>query len=133
MEYAIMNIITVYINYCIDQINDKISFWMDKYQREIKAFDGDITRHKENIAELKVKYEEMVILYKHREKEIKICAESRKEREKQKAFANKQHRSAIVIQAWWRGTMVRKGLGPFKKKKKSKPPKSSKKGGKKGK
>nr|XP_029716951.1 dynein regulatory complex protein 9 [Aedes albopictus] len=132
-ELRLRSEIDVYINYCIDQINDKISFWMDKYQREIKAFDGDITRHKENIAELKVKYEEMVILYKHREKEIKICAESRKEREKQKAFANKQHRSAIVIQAWWRGTMVRKGLGPFKKKKKSKPPKSSKKGGKKGK
>lgn len=75
-----------------------------------------------------VKYEEMVILYKHREKEIKICAESRKEREKQMAFADMQLRSAIKIQAWWRGTMVRKGLGPFKKKKKSKPPKASKKG-----
>ncbi|KAL9698001.1 hypothetical protein quinque_001442 [Culex quinquefasciatus] len=80
------------------------------------------------VADIRVKYEEMVILYKHREKEIKICAESRKEREKQMAFADMQLRSAIKIQAWWRGTMVRKGLGPFKKKKKSKPPKASKKG-----
>ncbi|XP_053696573.1 dynein regulatory complex protein 9 [Sabethes cyaneus] len=133
-ELRLKSEIDVYINYCIDLINEKITFWMDKYQKEIKAFDNDIMRHKEQIAELKVKYEEMVILYKHREKEIKICAESKKEREKQMAFADKQMRSAIKIQAWWRGTMVRKGLGPFKKKKKSKTPKASKKaGGKKGK
>ncbi|EDS29951.1 conserved hypothetical protein [Culex quinquefasciatus] len=127
-ELRLKSEIDVYINYCIDQINDKISFWTDKYQREVKAFDADIARHRDHTAELKVKYEEMVILYKHREKEIKICAESRKEREKQMAFADMQLRSAIKIQAWWRGTMVRKGLGPFKKKKKSKPPKASKKG-----
>ncbi|XP_055549806.1 dynein regulatory complex protein 9 isoform X2 [Wyeomyia smithii] len=133
-ELRLKSEIDVYINYCIGLINEKITFWMDKYQKEIKAFDSDIMRHKEHIAELKVKYEEMVILYKHREKEIKICAESKKEREKQMAFADKQMRSAIKIQAWWRGTMVRKGLGPFKKKKKSKPPKASKKAaGKKGK
>ncbi|XP_058822869.1 dynein regulatory complex protein 9-like [Topomyia yanbarensis] len=132
-ELRLKSEIDVYINYCIDLVNQKISFWMNKYQREIKAFDADITHHKELIGELKVKYEEMVILYKHREKEIKICAESKKEREKQMAFADKQMRSAVKIQAWWRGTMVRKGLGPFKKKKKSKPAKSSKKEGKKGK
>jgi len=32
---------------------------------------------------------------------------------------------ATKIQAWWRGTMVRKGLGPYKKKKG--PPKATKK------
>ncbi|XP_055641842.1 dynein regulatory complex protein 9-like isoform X2 [Toxorhynchites rutilus septentrionalis] len=132
-ELRLKSEIDVYISYCIDQINEKISFWVDKYQREVKAFDKDIMRHKDHISELKVKFEEMTALYKHREKEIKICAEFRKEREKQMAFADKQLRSAIKIQAWWRGTMVRKGLGPFKKKKKSKPTKSPKKGGKKSK
>ncbi|XP_055601509.1 dynein regulatory complex protein 9-like [Uranotaenia lowii] len=132
-ELRLKSEIDVYINYCIEQIQEKISFWTDKYLREVKAFDRDIARHKEQIAEMKVKHEEMIILYKNRDKEIKICAEYRRERERMMAFADKQQRSAIIIQAWWRGTMVRKGLGPFKKKKKSKPPKAAKKGGKKGK
>ncbi|XP_035894963.1 dynein regulatory complex protein 9-like isoform X1 [Anopheles stephensi] len=118
----------VYINYCIDQISEKIAFWTDKYQREIKALDAQIAEHKDKIVNLKVQFEEMTILFKHREKDLKICAEFMKEREQQLAFANKQMRSAIKIQAWWRGTMVRKGLGQFKRKKKQKPQKAPKKG-----
>lgn len=29
-------------------------------------------------------------------------------------------RMVTIIQAWWRGTMVRKGFGPFKRKKEKK-------------
>jgi len=34
---------------------------------------------------------------------------------------------ATKIQAWWRGTMVRKGLGPYKKRKKPAKDKKKKK------
>lgn len=40
-------------------------------------------------------------------------------------------RAAIRIQAWWRGVMVRKCLGPFRKKKGKKGKKNDKKGKKK--
>lgn len=127
-ELRLKSEIDVYINYCIDQISEKIAFWADKYQREIKALDAQIAEHKDKIVNLKVQFEEMTILFKHREKDLKICAEFMKEREQQLAIANKQMRSAIKIQAWWRGTMVRKGLGQFKRKKKQKPQKAPKKG-----
>ncbi|XP_049285253.1 dynein regulatory complex protein 9-like isoform X1 [Anopheles funestus] len=127
-ELRLKSEIDVYINYCIDQISEKIAFWTDKYQREIKALDAQIAEHKDKIVNLKVQFEEMTILFKHREKDLKICAEFMKEREQQLALANKQMRSAIKIQSWWRGTMVRKGLGQFKRKKKQKPQKAPKKG-----
>lgn len=52
----------------------------------------------------------------------------RKERERRE-YEIEQNRinSAIKIQAWWRGVMVRRHLGPYRRKKKGK------KGGKKGK
>ena len=49
------------------------------------------------------------------------------------AELEKQMHSGIKIQAWWRGVMVRKGLGEFKKKKGGKGGKKGGKGGKKGK
>jgi hypothetical protein len=39
---------------------------------------------------------------------------------------------ATVIQAWWRGTMVRRGLGPYKRSKKGKDKKGKGKGRKEG-
>jgi hypothetical protein len=44
---------------------------------------------------------------------------------KEKEAAKASHEAylysmATVIQAWWRGTMVRRGLGPYKKSKKGK-------------
>lgn len=47
---------------------------------------------------------------------------------KQRAELEMKMRSATSIQAWWRGVMVRKGFGPYRKKDK----KSKKKGNNKG-
>ena len=43
------------------------------------------------------------------ERELKIAAKER---------ANLEIRTAIKIQSWWRMTMVRRKLGPYRKKKK---------------
>lgn len=47
------------------------------------------------------------------------------ELEKRQFF--EERTKAVVIQAWWRGTMVRRNLGPFKKLRKGKKKKKSKK------
>lgn len=36
------------------------------------------------------------------------------EREKARQYVKKMTNSAIIIQAWWRGLLVRKQLGPYR-------------------
>lgn len=41
-------------------------------------------------------------------------------REKERQYRELMNKSAIIVQAWWRGLLVRKELGPYKVKKKGK-------------
>lgn len=41
----------------------------------------------------------------------------KEERRKQDELITKMNQAATKIQAWWRGEMYRKGLGPYRKKK----------------
>lgn len=49
------------------------------------------------------------------------------EREKARLYREKMLKSAIAVQAWWRGLLVRRQLGPFKVKKKKQPQDKKKK------
>merc|ERR1712007_384066 len=68
-------------------------------------------------------YERVVI-------EDRLIKQKKKEEEERRVLEEK---SSIKVQAWWRGTMVRRGLGPWRKDDKKKEKKREKKGGKKGK
>lgn len=41
----------------------------------------------------------------------------KEERRKQQEELDRREKAATKIQAWWRGTMVRRCLGPYRKKK----------------
>lgn len=38
----------------------------------------------------------------------------KEEREKARLYREKMTKSAIIVQAWWRGLLVRRKLGPYK-------------------
>jgi hypothetical protein len=63
--------------------------------------------------------------FKQHKKELREWREFCHQR--QLAYEKLQHEIAMAtkIQAWWRGTMVRRGFGPYKKKKGA--PKAAKK------
>lgn len=46
--------------------------------------------------------------------------EFKRKREAAEKYVNDMNRCAIMIQAWWRGLLVRKQLGPYKQAKKKK-------------
>lgn len=48
---------------------------------------------------------------------MKAWIKFKDEREKARAYREKMTTSAIIVQAWWRGLLVRLELGPFKPKK----------------
>lgn len=66
------------------------------------------------------------------QQEIDDYLQYRKEKEEKEAHEMFLNMTATRIQAWWRGTMVRRCLGPFRKKKGGKG-KDAKGKGKKGK
>ncbi|XP_073445396.1 dynein regulatory complex protein 9 [Dendrobates tinctorius] len=109
------------------ELEEKLEYWMEKYDKdteekqvELNALKTSRTNDLSLLSELTKQYEEYetVIIEDRLEKER---AQQKKKQEKMELA------SAIKIQAWWRGIMVRKGLGPYVK------TKSKKEKGKKGK
>lgn len=66
-----------------------------------------------------------IFQYHKREQEIINYKNYKLKMEEERAEMEKRHKAATKIQAWWRGTMVRKGFGQYKKKKDKKLKKKS--------
>ncbi|XP_013147789.1 PREDICTED: IQ domain-containing protein G-like isoform X2 [Papilio polytes] len=68
----------------------------------------------------------IINLEKH-DKLMKDWVNFKEEREKARQYREKMFNAAVVVQAWWRGLLVRQKLGPFKEVKKKGPPPKKKK------
>ncbi|XP_005104711.1 dynein regulatory complex protein 9 [Aplysia californica] len=109
-------------------LEKKLEFWIDKYETDKEAKQKELDTLKQTKAKDLEKLQELTKLYKEYEQ---IVVEDRIEKEKARRKAEQEAielRSAIRLQAWWRGVMVRKGFGPFGKKKKGKGKKGKGKG-----
>ncbi|KAJ8948359.1 hypothetical protein NQ318_019344 [Aromia moschata] len=96
---------------------DEIQYWMrhyddetEKREAEMLNLKADIEKLMEDRAALKQKFDS------HKAEiddwvDYKTAKKEKEDRERLELWA------AIKIQAWWRGTMVRKKLGPYRKKK----------------
>ncbi|XP_034021203.1 dynein regulatory complex protein 9 [Thalassophryne amazonica] len=89
-----------------DQISQEKQQQVDERQREL-------TQNSDRLTQLKRKFRDMeqVVLKSRQQKEM-----LRRQLERQQ----EEITAVTMIQAWWRGCMVRRGLGPFKKGTKSK-------------
>lgn len=102
--------------------------WTEKYERELQQLDKQINETKDVMIALKLKFDIMNENYCAREEEVREYLEEKTIREHATNLAERQHEAAVKIQAWWRGVMVRRSLGPYRKKaKKSKKAKGKKK------
>lgn len=73
---------------------------------------------------LKLKYDEMVEQFAVREEEIKEYLEDKRAKDLASTEAERQYEAIVKIQSWWKGVMVRRGLGQYRRKKTKKPKKS---------
>ncbi|NWS83262.1 DRC9 protein, partial [Toxostoma redivivum] len=95
------------------KVKEKLEYWMEKYNKDTAAKDGEMDDLKalkaENLETMQrfakecLTFQETIIIDRT-DKEAK-----RKQRE-QEALEQK---SALKVQAWWKGTMVRRFLGPY--------------------
>ena len=113
------------------KLHESIEVWSRRYEEEKEELDHRIEEMKGNIAEVQSKYGTIRGGYEERQNFIETYRTEQKIREEKRQFEAKQRNAAITIQSWWRGTMVRKQLGPYRPKKKSKKGGKGGKGGKK--
>ncbi|KAI5632924.1 hypothetical protein NE865_14369 [Phthorimaea operculella] len=107
-------------NIAINEALKSIEHWMEKYDHDTEKLDLKIQIQKSEYQNMLDKRTEMEDLYAKHDKEIKEWVKFKEEREKERQYANKMNQSAITVQAWWRGLLVRKQLGPYRKRKRRK-------------
>lgn len=111
-------------------LGEKVEHWMEKFEVDTEAKTAELSQLKadkekdlrtlQELARTYDDYERVVI-------EDRMTKQKIKEEEERKIL---EETVSIKLQAWWRGTMVRRGLGPWRKDEKK--GKKGKKGGKKG-
>ncbi|KAL3281474.1 hypothetical protein HHI36_004683 [Cryptolaemus montrouzieri] len=93
---------------------NSIQEWMNTYDKDIEKKEEDILKMGFNIESLNNDLNSLREQYDKRNQEINDWLEKKAEKERieeEKRFLN---RMATKIQAWWRGTMVRNKLGPYR-------------------
>ncbi|XP_015216930.1 dynein regulatory complex protein 9 isoform X1 [Lepisosteus oculatus] len=103
-----------------NRLEEKLEVWMERYERDIEAKQQELNLLKSNKTSNLTRLQELAKQYRECEQ---VVIEDRVEKEKarkQREQEETEHRAAVKIQSWWRGTLVRRGLGPFQKGKKGK-------------
>lgn len=101
----------------MESLEELTEFWINKYETESEQLDNEIHATKEKITEIKKKSDELKDIYDVRQKEMDDYYEIKRKQKEAFDLANLQWQSAVQIQSWWRGVMVRKGFGRFRRKK----------------
>lgn len=115
-------------------LDEKLEYWMEKYDRDVEQKQHELDVLKASKANDLAKLQELTQKYSEYEKVVIEDRVAKEQARRQAEQELEELKSATKIQSWWRGTMVRKQLGPYSKKKKKKGKKgkkSGKKGGKK--
>ncbi|KAL4647041.1 IQ domain-containing protein G isoform X2 [Arapaima gigas] len=97
------------------QLVQKLEMWMERYETETDIKQKELNSLKTNKANNLAYFQELSKTYRENEQ---VVITDRLEKEEQRRLQEKEEmeRKAIVkIQAWWRGTCVRHGLGPYSK------------------
>ncbi|NXT30233.1 DRC9 protein, partial [Syrrhaptes paradoxus] len=112
-EIRVHTVIENFLRRQQQQVEEKLEYWMDKYERDADAKDKELDALKaskannlemlQSLAEECRMFEETIISDRAERK-------AKRTRREQDALELK---SILKLQAWWRGTMVRRNLGPY--------------------
>ncbi|XP_056631102.1 uncharacterized protein LOC130441436 [Diorhabda sublineata] len=106
-----------YIEESRNDMIDQINYWVKYYDDETERRESEMIKMKASLESLTKEHEEVMAEYEKRQEEMAKWKEYKKLRSIKKKRAKIERWASMVIQAWWRGMMVRKRLGPYKKRK----------------
>ncbi|KAI4498561.1 hypothetical protein M0802_006267 [Mischocyttarus mexicanus] len=112
----------------IASIEEKIEEWQKRYDREEKMYEEEIREVNMQIETRQKDITELSQEYNRKQKFIDTYLAEKEAVKRQKEQEEHVRGCAIRIQAWWRGVMVRRKLGPYRpeEKKKKRQPKTKK-------
>ncbi|XP_072929517.1 dynein regulatory complex protein 9-like isoform X3 [Epargyreus clarus] len=113
-EQRVHSEVELLTNITINETLAKVESWMEKYDKDMEGLDLKIQIKKndyQDMLERRLEFEETI--EKH-DNMMKEWIEFKEVREKARQYHKKMTESAIIVQAWWRGLLVRCQLGPFK-------------------
>ncbi|CAB3245004.1 unnamed protein product [Arctia plantaginis] len=102
------------INITVYETLRKIEECMSKYDKDMEDLEVKITTMRLNYEKQVEKRIELEQKLAEHDVEMKNFIQFKVEREKVRAYQRKMANAAIIVQAWWRGLLVRLELGPFK-------------------
>ncbi|XP_061721505.1 dynein regulatory complex protein 9-like [Cydia pomonella] len=117
-EQRVHTEVELLINIAINETLEEVERWMEKYDKDMEKIDLKIQIKKneyQNARDERMALEETI--EKH-DKLMKDWIHFKDEREKERQYRETMNKSAITVQAWWRGLLVRRQLGPYKPAKK---------------
>ncbi|XP_067014023.2 dynein regulatory complex protein 9 [Anabrus simplex] len=129
IEIRVHNEIEAFLKAAEEKLTNDIEAWSIKYEEDVTHLDDMIIVLNDKKQKQLEELETIMDLYNARQVEIQEFLEYKEAKRLKEEEEELRIKMAIRIQAWWRGTMVRRGLGPYRKKKKDK--KGSAKKGKK--
>ncbi|NXO64944.1 DRC9 protein, partial [Phainopepla nitens] len=95
------------------KVKEKLEYWMEKYEKDTTAKDQELedlrTLKAENLETMQRFAKECLTF----EATIIIDRTEKEDKRKQREREALELRSAVKVQAWWKGTMVRRFLGPY--------------------
>ncbi|KAJ2953112.1 hypothetical protein O0L34_g674 [Tuta absoluta] len=103
---------------------------MAKYDADTEAMDVKIQILMSKNYDITEKKQKLAELLEKRTREIKEWCKFKEDRAKARMYHDKMTRSAVAVQAWWRGLLVRRQMGPYRqeiKQVKKKPKKKNEK------
>ncbi|XP_075978673.1 dynein regulatory complex protein 9-like [Anticarsia gemmatalis] len=98
----------------IKEREDSLEYWRKRYDKDTADISVRVREKSEELRVARAKREELQNLYNLHEGEMRGWLTFKRERAARLAREEHLRQSAIRIQAWWRGVMVRKALGQFK-------------------
>nr|CAH7717727.1 unnamed protein product [Callosobruchus chinensis] len=106
-----------YFNLVQKELEDTLNSWKLRYTKTMNCFNKKIKVDTDKVDGLITEIRRMRELYAKREGEINDYKVYKQQQEERRQLKKKMDDAATKIQAWWRGTMVRKGYGKYRKRK----------------
>ncbi|NWY66152.1 DRC9 protein, partial [Erithacus rubecula] len=96
-----------------EKVKEKLEYWMEKYKTDTAAKDEEMDDLKalraENLETMQ-KFAKECLLF---QTTIIIDRTDKENKRKQREQEALEQKSALKVQAWWKGTMVRRFIGPY--------------------
>ncbi|KAG8231073.1 hypothetical protein J437_LFUL010699 [Ladona fulva] len=102
-----------------DKLSRNIDYWKEKYDTDMANIEDRILSLKHFKQQQLKKLNELEEVYNAHQKEMDEFLNMKEERRRKEEKEALEHANAVLIQSWWRGLMVRRCLGQFRRRKKA--------------